>query len=391
MSVNLRHFALISIFLCTAIFAAPAAAECTSPLQGDINNDCIVDINDLAILSDEWLWQSNLIIPQSGQNFHFTVTADPRGYHTVFGNVCQAINNILGGTGAFHISVGDIDEQIWENRAKIDTYFGASAIWYPVIGNHEAETGIDMEWLRNEYNNGNSIRTPLKNYTNQDGPTGTVRTNYSWDYGNAHFVVLNEYWDGGINEGTGQSISGSDTAVDGDIVPALYNWLVADLATCSKSFIFAFGHEPAFPYNRHVGDSLDANETSRNAFWNLLETQGVAAFICGHTHYYSSHSGDVNHVGKVLQLDVGNAGNDQGDGKTFFNVIVSDSSATIDVYRDTGTGTFSKVDSFEFIPRHCSPYLRSNLDDDCDIDLIDFAILASDWLQCNRNPPETCP
>ena len=360
MSAKLGHFALISIFLCVAAFAIPATAECTSPLDGDINNDCVVDMNDLQILSAEWLWQSDAIVPQSGQDFHFTVTADPRGYHTAFGNICQAINSILGGTGAFHVSAGDIDEDVSENRAKIDTYFGTSAVWYPIIGNHEAETGIDMEWLRNEYDNGNNVRTPLKNYTNQDGPTGTVRTNYSWDYGNAHFIALNQYWDGGTNEGTGQSISGSDTAVDGDIVPALYDWLAEDLESCSKPFIFVFGHEPAFPYNRHVGDSLDANETSRNAFWNLLEIDGVTAYICGHTHYYSSHQGDVNHIGKVWQLDAGNAGNDQGDGKTFFDVIVNDSSATIDVYRDAGTGTFSKAESFEFAPRTCFPYLRSD-------------------------------
>jgi hypothetical protein len=91
------------------------------------------------------------------------------------------------------------DEQVPENRAVIDANFGASAIWYPIVGNHETETGADMQWVRNEYDNGNNVRTPLKNYTNQDGPTGTVRTNYSWDCNNAHFIALNEYWDGGTN------------------------------------------------------------------------------------------------------------------------------------------------------------------------------------------------
>lgn len=293
------------------------------------------------------------LFASSGESFHFTVTADPRNNHSAFDNVCQSINALAGGPGAFHVSAGDIDGRIWENRAIIDTRFGTSAIWYPVIGNHEMEDGVEMEWLRNEYDNGNNLRIPLKNYTNQDGPAGEVRTNYSWDYGNAHFIALNEYWNGGTYEGSGRSTSGSDTAVNGDIVPALYDWLAADLASCSKPFIFVFGHEPAFPYHRHVGDSLDVHKTNRNAFWELLETEGVTAYICGHTHYYSAHQGDANYIGNVWQFDVGNAGNDEGDGKTFFDVIVDSNRATINVYRDGKSGTFTKTDSFKLTPRIC--------------------------------------
>ena len=277
-------------------------------------------------------------------SFHFTVTSDMRGIHTAFGNLCDSINSEVGGPGAFHVSVGDIDSTIPENRAVIDTKFGSSAIWYPIIGNHEAETGADMQWLREEYDNGNSLRTPLKNYTNQDGPTGTVRVNYSWDYENAHFIALNEYWNGGTSEGSGTSLSGSDTATDGDIVPELYDWLAADLAANTKPFVFVFGHEPAFPYTRHVGDSLDKYETHRDDFWALLECAGVDAYFNGHTHYYSKHQGDKNHVGNVWQLDVGNAGWDYGDGLTYFDVVVGDDQATVNVYRETGT-SFSLADS----------------------------------------------
>jgi|GEM_PF-2490781 len=291
------------------------------------------------------------VLASPAESFHFTVTTDPHGYHATFNKVCQAINDLAGGPGAFCVSGGDDVGQIWENRAIIDAHFGTSTIWYPVISNHDAASGVTMEWLRDEYDNGNNLRTPLKDYTNQNGPTGTVRTNYSWDYGNIHFIALNEYWNGGTNEGSGTSTSGSDTAASGDIVPALYNWLAADLASCTKPFIFVVGHEPAFPFYRHVGDSLDAHKANRNAFWDLLETESVTAYICGHTHYYSAHQGDVSGIGSVWQFCAGNAGNDEGDGQTFLSVIVDSNVATLNVYRNGGTATFTKTDSFEFTPR----------------------------------------
>jgi predicted glutamine amidotransferase len=273
-------------------------------------------------------------------SFHFTVTADMRGYHTDFGNLLQAINNGPG-PGAFHISVGDIDETIPENRAVIDDKLGSTSLWYPIIGNHEAETSDDMTWLRDEYNNGNSLRTALKNFTNQDGPTGTVETTYTWNYGRAHFIVLNEYWNGG-------TAAGSDVATDGDIVSALYNWLSADLEANTKPLVFIFGHEPAFPQNRHIGDSLDKYPSNRDAFWALLEDEHVQVYFCGHTHFYSKHQEEG---GNVWQFDAGNAGNDtNGNGFTYLDVVVSNNRVTVNVYRDsdgTGPGTFSPSESVD--------------------------------------------
>jgi hypothetical protein len=275
-------------------------------------------------------------------SFHFTVTADMRGYHVKFGNLLQAIKDGPG-PGIFHVSIGDIDDTIPENRAQVDDKFCTAAIWYPIIGNHEAETLSDMVWLRTEYKTGYNGRTALKFSTNQDGPAGSVETTYSWDYANAHFIALNQYWDGGTT-------LGSDNATDGDIVAALYDWLAADLTTNTKPFVFVFGHEPAFPYNRHVGNSLDQYPNNRDAFWSLLEAEDVQAFFCGHTHYYSKHRGDKDQVGSVWQLDVGNAGNDPGDGLTYFDVVVGSSQATVNVYRDGGTGVFALVEIVNLSP-----------------------------------------
>jgi len=292
----------------------------------------------------------SLISSAKNESFYFTVSSDLHSGYSRFARVCDAINRILGGAGAFHVSAGDLSGSIPKNRAIIDRYFGKSALWYPVIGNHDLEDPDALLWLRNEFENGNSLRTPLKNLIKKAGPSGSSRTTYSWDYGRAHFVVLNVYWDGGRNEGSGPG-KGSDTAGKGDIVPALYRWLEEDLAACNKPFVFVFGHEPAFPLIRHEGDSLDADEKNRDNFWKLLETHHTTAYICGHTHYYSARKGDAHNKGQVWQITAGSGGRRSADGLTFLRFLVQDRAASLDVYRDSGTGSFQKTATIDFIPR----------------------------------------
>jgi len=292
----------------------------------------------------------SFISSAKNEDFHFTVTSDLHGGYSRFARVCDAVNRILGGAGAFHISAGDLSGSITKNRSIIDRYFGKTALWYPVIGNHDLEDPRARRWLRNEFENGNSLRTPLKNLIKKAGPEGSSRTTYSWDYGSAHFVVLNVYWDGNRNEGSGQG-KGSDTAGKGDIAPALHRWLEEDLAACNKPFVFVFGHEPAFPRTRHEGDSLDANAKNRDAFWKLLETHHATAYVCGHTHYYSARKGDARNEGQVWQISAGSGGRRSSDGLTFLNFRVQDRAAWLEVYRDSGTGSFKKTATIDFIPR----------------------------------------
>ena len=278
-------------------------------------------------------------------DFHFTVTADPRDHHTEFGATLQGVKDKVGGPGQFHVSVGDIDHTIPENRLEIDNKFGPLAVWYPIIGNHELPSSSgdgDIVWLRTEYESGNAGRTALKFKTNGDGPLGSVETTYSWNYGNAHFVALNEYWDGGTVLGE------SDYGTDGDVVPELYDWLKNDLETYSEPFVFIFGHEPAFPAYRHLTSSLNQYPANRDAFWDLMESHGVNAYITGHSHYYSSRQ---MVGGDLWQIDAGNAGNDpelpaEPDGQTFLDVVVSDTEVEYNVYRNNGTGPFSLQESW---------------------------------------------
>ncbi len=223
------------------------------------------------------------------------------------------------GPGAFMVSPGDIDPPasvLW----TITQTLGSSYTWYPVAGNHETETPADMDWLR-QYDYG--LVNP--------GPSGCPETTYSYDFGNAHFVMLNEYCD-----------TAGDTVTDGDIPDHLYNWLVADLQATSQMHVFVFGHEPAFPQPdadngrlRHETDSLNAHPINRDRFWNLLTDQGVVAYICGHTHNYS-----LAHIDGVWQLDVGHSRGlgDTGARSTFVLINIDGRRVAYQTYRDDASG-----------------------------------------------------
>lgn len=252
-------------------------------------------------------------------NFRFTATADSRDKRANFQNVLEQIMVQVGDEGVFHISCGDIDP-LQDNHDDLVNEIGSDIVWFPVVGNHEAETPEDMSWIRARYSS-------LPWIVNT-GPPGCENTTYSFDYQNVHFVVINEYYDGH-----------NDTATDGNVVDVLYDWLAADLADTSKPAIFVFGHEPAFPFNRHVGDSLDQYQSNRDRFWELLEGEPVIAYICGHTHYYTKYQQDV------WQIDLGNAGNTNGDLFTFLDVSIDESQVRFDIWRGT-TGPFSLTDSW---------------------------------------------
>ena len=248
-----------------------------------------------------------------------------------FSGTCFAIERV--GPGEFMVSPGDIDPP-GNVRAVITQILGEEYPWYPVVGNHEEETSNDMEYLRS-YDLEQNGETP-PNIVNT-GPPGAEETCYSFDYENTHFIVINQYYDGD-----------EDDALDGDVCDELFNWLAADLAATPLDHRIVFGHEPAFPQRdefsgrrRHVGDSLDKYAANRDRFWDLLVSEGVGAYFCGHTHNYSSH-----YMDGVWQIDVGHCrgAGDEGAPSTFVMVHVDSDRILFDTYRDVHDGVYDYMD-----------------------------------------------
>ncbi len=264
----------------------------------------------------------------SQRGFVFDVAADMREFTApqhpgpaYFDGVCAALQRL--GPGAFMVSPGDEDppERV---RATLDSTLGADYTWYPVVGNHEGEQPQTLEYLRKLNAGGRKLPRIVR-----AGPPGAVETCYAFDYRNAHFVVLNEYYDGR-----------TDMATDGDVPDALYQWLAEDLAANRRPIVFVFGHEPTVAVPdidnglvRHRGDSLDAHEANNYRFWSLLRQHKVTAFICGHTHCAS-----LTKINGVWQVDSGHARGlgDEGASSTFVRVHVLPAGVRCDMYRMTG-------------------------------------------------------
>lgn len=279
-----------------------------------------------------------LLLPVFGvADFEFTVFGDNRGAPGLT-NVLAEIDLRLGGPGDFIIGVGDIDPPN-VTQDQIYQQWSSNTVFYPCTGNHEFEPVDYMAWMRSKFD-----ELP---YIVNVGPTNGTNTSYSWDYGNAHFVMLNEYYDGI-----------SDTGTDGDVGDALYSWLVDDLAQNTNAFVFVIGHEPAFPQDdhdhgagtaRHVGDSLDQYPAKRDRFWQLLNSREVTAYFCGHTHRYSA----IRLYGRTWHIDAGQAKGEGADQKydTFLRVSVSSSNVQFNVWRDLNAdGNFAVEHTWDVSP-----------------------------------------
>lgn len=261
-------------------------------------------------------------------DFSFIVTADIREFAApryqspgYFPGACEAIHEV--GKGAFMISPGDNDPP-WHVRATMDRILGSDYPWFPVMGNHETDSDDYMAWFR-EWGRG---EIP---FLVRRGPENSEETTYSFDYETAHFVAINQYYDGR-----------SDTGTDGDVSDALYDWLKMDLENTQKPLIFIFGHEPAVSVPdidngrvRHVGDSLDKYTSNNHRFQILMREHRVKAYFCGHTHNAS-----YAFINGVWQIDAGHTRGmgDLGAPSTFLKVWVKGAQSLIEFYRDDGKG-----------------------------------------------------
>ena len=216
---------------------------------------------------------------RSSDPFSFIVSSDQREHATpefrtheyTLGGY-EAINKV--GKGSFMVVLGDLDPPA-ATKELIASVFGKDYLWYPVIGNHDLEVAANTEYLRAMNRGANSLP-----YVLRKGPVGCEETMYSFDWNEAHFIILNVYYDGK-----------SDNVIDGNIVPELLAWLENDLKLNTKKRVLVFGHEPIYPFLdmdngsvRHLSDALDKYPDNALKLHRLLAKYGVTAYFSGHTH-----------------------------------------------------------------------------------------------------------
>ena len=221
--------------------------------------------------------------------------------------------------------------------------------YFVALGNHDVDNDsvIASQKKYHYWSNIVGLKLPvtlvgIKNFTLGPSLSHEMRTIYSFDYKNAHFIVVNQYH-GDPNYPTSDPIA--------CIREDLYNWIDADLSSTNKPIRFVFGHESAWsycsnlagyggescpaghidnqnpsyrprsystkgswgggapnwvgePFGLHWGDSLEDQRCpagSRERFWRMLDSHNVIAHFVGHTHSYGSRlvKGDGTRRNKI--------------------------------------------------------------------------------------------
>jgi len=197
--------------------------------------------------------------------FSFAVIGDTKSFDK-YGTLAQTVKSIGDKNVNLVMTVGDLIQDCGEFNQCKNSYNAWKSVMQPVlsktyevVGNHDRHGGAasDRAWQE-------SFNLPT------NGPDGFSELAYSFDYGNAHFVVLD-----------------TEKPEKHSLGPNQLAWLKKDLDINKQTNIFVFFHEPAFPVGSKIGSALDVNKSDRDALWNILDSHRVTAVFSGHEHIFS--------------------------------------------------------------------------------------------------------
>ncbi len=209
----------------------------------------------------------------SGKPFRFVVLGDTRSQPTQHKAVVTAMAKEPGvrffiNTGDL-VSSGEVSKQ-WDEFFKIEAGPLSRLPLFSVIGNHDEKSGKATNYLK-------LFVLP----TNSKDP----EEYYSFDYGNAHFIVL----DGHVNLGN-QVLCAIKLALKGQIGGVCFSdkqeqWILNDLKAAAANpkidHTFVFVH--AGPYSSKPGRTGNAQ---MRAMLPDFKKYKVTMIFSGHDHYY---------------------------------------------------------------------------------------------------------
>ncbi len=236
------------------------------------------------------------VLGDSGNAGKFPDNDDPRdvrdAYYNLTGNQHTDMVLMLGDNAYENGTDSEYQLAMFENM--YEDILRKSVVW-SCIGNHDLNTSNGDPYI--------DIFSFPKN-GEAGGMASSNEKYYSYDYGNAHFIVINS---------RGNHNPGSD----------MLNWIESDLANTTADWIIALWHHP--PYSKGSHDTDNSSEyQSRKMRENvlpILEDHGVDFVMTGHSHSYersyflNGHYGTSEEIlnNPSLILDSG-SGNENTDG-----------------------------------------------------------------------------
>ncbi len=189
-----------------------------------------------------------------GASFHFVIFGDTRTRHELHQKIADAIEK---SEPDFVVHTGDLvtdgsDLAQWPIFFNIERAMLRKTAFYPVLGNHERNNRRFYEFF--------DVSTPY----------------YSFDWGSAHFTMLNSDLD---------NVALSETAKE-SFWAEQQRWMEDDLAKAKGAeFRFVIMHHPPFTaVKRRQGEDKAVGKLVP-----LFEKYKVNAVLSGHDHNYQRH------------------------------------------------------------------------------------------------------
>ncbi|TEB08063.1 Alkaline phosphatase precursor [Pelotomaculum schinkii] len=197
---------------------------------------------------EAWSGPLSFTTASDTQEFSFLYMGDVQSGYAEWGSTLDAVYQsypqikfaLLGGD----LTDNDSDEEEWGQFLAAATVLFSRIPVMPAMGNHDGDMYLDFFALPD------------------NGPEGLKQEFYSFDYGNAHFVVLNS------NKNTDEGAK---------------QWLQNDLQGTTKKWKFVVFHIPAYPATY---DYKGIDKSIRANWVPVLEQNRVDMVFVGHQHEY---------------------------------------------------------------------------------------------------------
>jgi hypothetical protein len=158
---------------------------------------------------------------------------------------------------------------------------------YATRGNHEVGQDYSVTTWTNMFP-----------YLPRNGPPGQEGLTYKVETNNACFIGFDQY----IGRSPVFNEANYQKGVNSGMVSP---WVMDQIKSTGKRWVFAFGHEDGF-MGMHTNGLVNVPE-ERDALWDALgEKSGV--YLCGHDHMYVRRQSPDSHNNPVLELVAGDAG-----------------------------------------------------------------------------------
>lgn len=210
-----------------------------------------------------WVKMGKFITEGNDKSFKFLLFSDSQSYDYKIWQKTFETAYSLNRDAAFYAVAGDLvdngqKQQEWDGWfAAVSKYAGDLSV-VPVVGNHETYTPQRKFSLPRYFVA--QFKLP------QNGPVGLKSQVYSFDFGDAHFVVLDTQF-------------GEERSFIPDSLQRQQAWLDDDLTGTDKAWKIVLMHRPVY-HNRLKEQTLGA----ASKFMTIFDEHDVDVAFSGHDH-----------------------------------------------------------------------------------------------------------